>query len=271
LTSRFIQADGLNTHYLEAGEGPPLVLVHGGGAGADAIGNWQDCIPIFAKTFHVFAVDMVGFGQTDKPSPDVYDYDQVGRNRHLQAFIEALDLGPVSLIGNSMGGASSIGVALSRPERVKRMVLMGSAGLPIPERPSPELMANLNYDFTYEGMRRVVKGLTGPNYRPPESLIQHRYDITAAPDAKAALDAINAWTKKGVLNFPEDQLRTLKLPILVVNGKQDGVSPLARAYRFLELFENSWGYIVPDCGHWAMVEQTADFCAVVNHFLGADD
>jgi len=55
--------------------------------------------------------------------------------------------------------------------------------------------------------------------------------------------------------------------VLIVNGKEDGVSTLARAYRFLELFENSWGYIVPHCGHWAMIEHTADFCAAVDRFL----
>lgn len=268
--SRYVDAAGVRTHYLEAGQGRPLVLVHGGGAGADSWGNWRDCIPVFAKHFRVLAVDMVGFGKTDKPSPDVYDYDQPGRNRHLQAFIEAMGLEKVCLIGNSMGGAASIGVALSRPDLIDRLVLMGSAGLPIPERPSPELQANLNYDFTLEGMGRVVKGLTGPDYRAPAELIQYRYDISIEPAARAALEAINAWTRKGTLNYPEDLLATIKLPILVVNGKDDGVSILPRAYKFLELFENSWGYIVPHCGHWAMVEQTADFCGAVNRFLGVE-
>lgn len=267
---KFIDVDGVKTHYLEMGEGPPLVLVHGGGAGADSWGNWRDSAPIFAKHFRVLAMDMIGFGKTDKPSPEAYDYDQAGRNRHLQGFIEAMGLGKTSIIGNSMGGASAIGVALSKPELIDKLVLMGSAGLPIPERPSPDLLANLNYDFTLEGMGRVVKGLTGPDYKAPQELIQYRYDISMPDDARAALGAVNAWTRKGVLNYPEDQLRTVKLPILVVNGKEDGVSTLARAYRFLELFDNSWGYIVPHCGHWAMVEQTADFCAVVNHFLGVD-
>ena len=267
VASRFIDAGGVRTHYLEAGEGPPLVLVHGGGAGADAYGNWIGCLPVFAKTHRVIAPDMIGFGHTDKPSPETYLYDQPGRNRHLADFLSAMDLGPAALVGNSMGGATAIGVTLDRPELVERLVLMGSAGLPIPEKPSPSLMQNLQYDFTVEGMRRVVDGLTGPDYEPTEEMIRYRYEIVDPPEARAALAAINAQTKTGTLNYPEDQLRTIKHPVLVVNGKDDAVSILPRAYRFIELFDNAWGYIVPHCGHWAMIEQTEDFCAAVLAFL----
>lgn len=265
--SHFVDTGGIRTHYFEAGDGPTLILMHGGGAGADAYGNWRECIPIFARKFRVIAPDMVGFGRSDKPAPDNYTYDQSGRNRQLVALLDALNIEKTFLVGNSMGGATCIGATLQRPERVERMVLMGSAGLPIPERPSPQLLHNLNYDFTVEGMRRVIAGLTSPSYRPPEELVQYRYNLTQEPGVKAALAAVNAETRKGTLNYAEDVLRQIKQPVLIVNGKEDGVSTLARAYRFLELFENSWGYIVPHCGHWAMIEHTADFCAAVERFL----
>ncbi len=241
--------------------------MHGGGAGADAYGNWRECIPIFARKFRVIAPDMVGFGRSDKPSPESYTYDQPGRNRQLVTLLDALNIEKAFLVGNSMGGATCIGATLQRPERVERLVLMGSAGLPIPEKPSPQLLHNLNYDFTVDGMRRVIAGLTSPSYQPPEELVQYRYNLTNEPGAKAALAAVNVETRKGTLNYPEDELRKIKQPVLIVNGKEDGVSTLARAYRFLELFENSWGYIVPHCGHWAMIEHTADFCAAVERFL----
>jgi 2-hydroxy-6-oxo-6-(2'-aminophenyl)hexa-2,4-dienoate hydrolase len=265
--SRFVETDGYRTHYLEAGQGPTLILMHGGGAGADAYGNWRECIPILARKFRVIAPDMVGFGCSDKPSPETFTYDQPGRNRQLVALLEALNIDKAFLVGNSMGGATCIGATLHCPQRVERLVLMGSAGLPIPERPSPQLLHNLNYDFTIEGMRRVIAGLTSPRYQPPEDLVQYRYKLTLEPGAREALAAVNAATRKGTLNYPEDELRKIEQPVLIVNGKEDGVSTLARAYRFLELFENSWGYIVPHCGHWAMIERTADFCAAVERFL----
>lgn len=270
VTSNYVDVDGVRTHYLEAGEGSPLVLVHGGGAGADSYGNWLGCIEVFAKTHRVIAPDMIGFGRTDKPSPDAYVYDQPGRNRHLAGFMHSMNLKGADMVGNSMGGATCIGVTLDHPDLVRRLVLMGSAGLPIPERPSPNLLHTLQYDFTVEGMRRVVKGLTGPDFVPSEEMIQYRHDICADDASRAALAAINAQTKTGTLNYPEDVLRTIKHPVLVVNGKDDGVSILPRAYRFIELFENGWGYIVPHCGHWAMIEQQDDFCASVLAFLGKE-
>jgi 2-hydroxy-6-oxo-6-(2'-aminophenyl)hexa-2,4-dienoate hydrolase len=268
--SRFVDAGGIRTHYLEAGAGPPLVLIHGGGAGADSYGNWRDCIPIFAANFRVIAPDMIGFGKTDKPAPAGYAYDQPGRNAHMIAFLDALGLSNALLVGNSMGGATAIGVTLERPDLVVRLVLMGSAGLPIPPKPSPELLHNLHYDFTIEGMRRVIGGLTAPGFVPSEEMVRYRFDLVDDAQSRAALDAINAATRTGTLNYDEDRLRTIRQPVLVVNGKQDGVSILPRAYRFLELFENSWGYIVPHCGHWAMIEATGDFCSAVERFAAMD-
>ena len=270
IASHFIDVDGVCTHYLEAGAGPPLLLVHGGGAGADSWGNWKDCFAHFAPHFRVIAPDMIGFGKTDKPSPETYVYDQPGRNRHLAGFIDAMDLSGVAIIGNSMGGASAIGVALDRPELLSKIVLMGSAGLPIPPKPSPHLLHNLQYDFTREGMRRVIGGLTAPGFEPGEEMVEYRFQLLENDEARAALSAINAETRKGTLNYDEDRLATIQHPVLVVNGKDDGVSILPRAYRFLELLPNSWGYIVPHCGHWAMIEATDDFCGAVNRFLGVE-
>lgn len=270
LESHYVDAGGIRTHYFDVGEGPVVVLVHGGGAGADSYGNWKDCIPLLAPHFRVIVPDMVGFGRSDKPSPEEFCYDQPGRNKHLSDFLDALGLEKVNLVGNSMGGAASMGATLLTPQRTERLILMGSAGLPIPERPSKDLLHNLNYDFTVEGMRRVIAGLTAPGFQPTDELVQYRYDITMDDATKAALTAINAETRKGTLNFDEELLRSIKQPVLVVNGKQDGVSPVARALRFLELFDNSWGYIVPHCGHWAMIEQTEDFCATVIRFLTRD-
>lgn len=270
ITPNFIDAGGIRTHYLEAGEGPVLLLIHGGGAGADSLGNWAGCFTHFAPHFRVIAPDMVGFGKTDKPSPDDYRYDQPGRNRHMADFIEAMGLSDIAVVGNSMGGATAIGVALDRPEVIAKIVLMGSAGLPIPERPSPQLLHNLQYDFTLDGMRRVIAGLTAPGYIPTDDMVSYRYNIVDDPASRAALAAINAETRKGTLNYDEDRLRTIEHPVLVVNGKEDGVSILPRAYRFLKLLPNSWGYIVPHCGHWAMIEAPDDFCGAVKRFLGVE-
>jgi len=76
---KYIDVDGIKTCYIEAGEGEPLVLIHGGGAGANGYGNWFACLPLFAKSFRTIAVDMVGFGLTDSPDPSDFEYSQRAR------------------------------------------------------------------------------------------------------------------------------------------------------------------------------------------------
>src|SRR3546814_9576874 len=100
---------------------------------------------------------MLGFGDTAKPNGD-FVYSQRARTNHLIAALDALDLGPAVLVDNSMGGATAIGVAVDRPDLVRRLVLMGSAGLV--SRIDPALAPILNYDFTREGMVRLVEALT---------------------------------------------------------------------------------------------------------------
>ena len=126
--SRTVSIGGVTTHYLEAGEGEPLVLIHGGGAGADAKGNWEGCIPEYARHFRVLAVDMIGFGISERPDPATYSYGQTNRNAHMAEFVEKVAGGSAYLIGNSMGGATALGVTIKRPELVKKLVLMGAAG-----------------------------------------------------------------------------------------------------------------------------------------------
>ena len=268
--SKFIDAAGIKTHYLEEGSGPPLVLVHGGGAGADSWGNWKDCIPLYAPRFRVIAVDMVGFGRSEKPDPARYRYSQINRNAHLAAFIGAIDCGPVNLIGNSMGGATSLGVAIQAPQLLEKLVLMGSAGLDI-SNPDPAAKKALGaYDFSVEGMRKIMLALTGPRYRMDETLLRYRHELTLDPDTKRALTAINEVNRAEGMSYSEEAIRSVKTPTLVVGGKEDQVAVLARNYRFLELLQNSWGFILPHCGHWVMIESPKEFVSITTSFFQTD-
>ncbi len=260
--SRYLEVGGIRTHYLEAGAGPTLLLIHGGGAGADAWGNWRGCIPLYSKDFHVVAVDMVGFGRTDKPDPAHFGYSQEDRNVHMAAFIEKLGVGAVNLIGNSMGGATTLGVAMRRPDLVRRMVLMGSAGIAV-DNPDPEARKALAFDFTREGMRRLMGALAGPRYVIDEQLVDYRLALACEPAARAALLAM----RTGKLAYADSAVAAIKVPTLVVGGKLDRIAVPARIYRFLELLENSWGFIVPHCGHWVMMEAPEAFTAVTSAFF----
>ncbi|SAL80828.1 Alpha/beta hydrolase [Caballeronia arvi] len=264
--SRTVTVDGVETHYLELGDGPDLILIHGGGPGADSWGNWRACLPEYAKNFRVIAYDMPGFGRSAKPSPDTYAYDQASRNRHLTGLIETLKLAPVSVIGNSMGGATSLGVCIERPELVGKLVLMGSAGLAI-SNPDPTAKATLRrYDYTLEAMRAVMQTLTGSRFKVEDEVLQYRHALMQDPAAQAAITRI----ARSDLTYPEEQIAAVKTPTLVVAGKEDKIAVPARNVRYLELLENSWGVFIPHAGHWVMMETPKLFVDVTTRFLLED-
>jgi 2-hydroxy-6-oxo-6-(2'-aminophenyl)hexa-2,4-dienoate hydrolase len=267
-TSNYIDAGGLRTHYLEAGNrnAPPVVLIHGGGAGADSIGNWRFTLPELAKTHRVIAMDMVGFGRSAKPQD--FEYSQTARNRHLAAFLKAMSLSRVPIVGNSMGGATALGVAMNEPGLIDRLVLMGSAGL------NAEITESLKpivfYDYTVQGMQKLIRALTGSRFEVSDELVKFRYELSIEPDTRRAYTATMDWVRQqGGLFYPEEAIAGVRTPTLVVNGKNDLVVPLKNAYRFLELLPNSWGYLIPHCGHWAMLEAPTEFLSATRNFLDA--
>ncbi len=268
--SRYIDAGGIRTHYVEAGKGETLILIHGGGAGADGIGNWRRSVPVFAKRFRVIALDMIGFGATGKPDPSRFEYSQVARLVHLRNFLDAMKIRTASFIGNSMGGCTALGLAVESPERIERLVLMGSAGLTTTLH--ADLMPVINYDFTREGMVKLIRALTNADFKPEPELVDYRLKKSLEPDCRAAYGATMKWIKEqGGLFYPPEFIARVACPTLVVNGKDDKVVPVANAYKFLELINNSWGYIVPHCGHWAMIERPRDFARACLSFLQAAD
>jgi 2-hydroxy-6-oxo-6-(2'-aminophenyl)hexa-2,4-dienoate hydrolase len=261
----FVEANGIRTHYLEQGRGEPVVLIHGGGAGADSMGNWRYVMPVLARHYRVIAMDMVGFGMSAKPN-GAFVYSQEARNRHLLGFLDAMGLDRAVLVGNSMGGATALGVAVEHPARVRKLVMMGSAGL------NTEIHADLRpvveYDFTREGMVRLIRALTTASFQIDEALVTYRHSLSVEPATRDAYKATMGWIRQmGGLYYDEDFIRRNVVPTLVVNGKDDKVVPLRNAHRFLELIENSWGYIIPHCGHWAMIETPDTFAAATRSFV----
>lgn len=266
--SHFVEIDGIETHYIEAGEGPVLLLIHGGGSGADAWGNWRGCIDAYAQEFRVVAVDMIGFGKSAKPDPETYNYGQTGRNRHMAAFVEHIGGGaPIAIIGNSMGGATAIGVTLLRPDLVRKLVLMGAAGLDI-ANPDPAAKKALGgYDYTPEGMRKLVSVLAGSRFEITDELVEYRHALTMQPGAREAMGAVHRHMADDPMTYAPEAIASIQTPTLVVGGKEDQVAVPARIYGYLELIPNSWGFVLPHAGHWVMMEAPREFVAVTRAFL----
>ena len=266
---QFVKTGTFNTSYFEAGHGAPVLLIHGGGAGADSFGNWKVCFPLFANRMHTYAMDMVGFGQSDAPDPAQFSYTQEARNDQAIAFIEAIGCGPIDIVGNSMGGATALGVAMKRPDLVKSIVLMGSGGLNTSMNAALEPV--IHYDYTLDGMRKIVAVLANPKLEMSEELLQYRYQLSIDKGRMASYRATMQWVRdNGGLRYEESAIAAVKTRCLVFAGKDDLVVPLKENVRFLELLENSTGYFLPHCRHWAMMEYPELFAKVVMDFLSSN-
>lgn len=266
----YTDADHIRTHYWESGTGAPLVLIHGGGAGADAWGNWAELMPTFSTRFRTIAYDMVGFGQS-LANDDGFEYSQDARVAHLAGLLDAIGLEQVSLVGNSMGGATALGLAMAQPGRVKNLVLMGSAGLN--RAFSPQLQTILTYrEPSLDHMARIVAALTHGTFVPPEGLVEYRYNLTCDQAVMDAYRRTMAWVQaNGGVHYDEDDISKVTVSTLVVSGREDAVIPLLESVRLHQLIDQSRLYAIPNCGHWAMIEHPKEFVRIASDFLVTED
>ena len=157
-TSRFVTAGGVKIHYNEAGSGPVLVLIHGGGPGASGWSNYNRNIEELSKHFRVLVPDLPGFGKSDikpkgSPMPGWYA-------TKMGEFLDALGIDKAHFVGNSLGGMVTLRLAMDRPEKVNRMVLMGPGGsIPMFSQFPTEAIKTLF--FFYDGPGPTLERLKG--------------------------------------------------------------------------------------------------------------
>ena len=252
--SRYVDAGGIRTHYIEAGSGAPVVLIHGGGAGADGYGNWMRTMPALAKTNRVIAVDMLGFGKTDKPDAADFVYSQAARNKHMTAFLEALGLKGASLVGNSMGGCTAIGVAVERPELVGKLVLMAQS-------------------VSWEGVRPELAPFAGrmtTEMVPPE--LKQAYEALS-PDGPEHLDVVLGkllalWNTDPA--FPLSDLERVAAPALVLAADDDVFLSIEHAAAMQRARPDSQLAVVPGASHAVPMEKPELVNRLILDFLAEE-
>jgi pimeloyl-ACP methyl ester carboxylesterase len=261
---RRIDANGIGTNYLEAGAGSPVVLVHGSGPGVSAFANWRLTLPDLATEHRVLAPDMAGFGFSDKPG----SYDMAGWVRQLDGFLAALGLDRVSLVGNSFGGGLALAFAHRWPERVDRLVLMGSVGVSFPI--THGLDAVWGYEPSIENMRAVLDLFAYDRDLVNDELAELRYRASVEPGVQEAFAAMfpaprQRWVE--AMTTPESAIAALPHETLIIHGRDDKVIPLDNAYRLLQLIERSQLHVFGRCGHWTQIEHAKAFNALLLAFL----
>ena len=262
-----LTAEPIDTFYLEAGSGDPVVLLHGSGPGVSGRANWQHTIPGLAKHFRIIAPDIVGYGETSRPDDVVYSLSTW--SDHVLGLLDALELDRVSLVGNSLGGRISLDIADRHPDRVSRMVLMGSPGVGMTL--TDGLKALRAYEPSLDNMRALLLDYfaVDPSIITDE-LVRIRYAASVETfDAYRAM-FFDPRHKGNELSITEEQTRSIRTPSLLIHGREDKVVPPEVSWTMLHLLQDADLHIFARCGHWTQIERAAEFNELVAHFLRAD-
>lgn len=259
-------ANGIKTNYLEAGKGDPVVLIHGSGPGVTSYANWRVVLPALAENFRVLAPDMVGFGFTERPANIEYGLqtwaDQV------VGLMDTLELPTAHMVGNSFGGAIALRIATQHPDRVGKLVLMGSMGVPFPITEGLERV--WGYEPSFENMRKVLDVFAYSRDLVNDELAEVRYRGSIQPGFQESFAAMfpaprQRWVE--AMCTPEDEIRRLPHRTLIVHGREDQVIPVQTSLRLMELIDNADLSVFSHCGHWSMIERTEDFNRNVSEFF----
>lgn len=262
-----ITAAGIRTNYHDSGgAGAPVLLIHGSGPGVSAWANWRLVMPALAQQARVIAPDMVGFGYTERPQGFVYNMD--AWVRQAVGLLDALGIERTDLVGNSFGGGLSLALAIAHPERVRRLVLMGSAGVSFPL--TEGLDAVWGYTPSVENMRAIMDYFAFDQGLMSDDLARLRFEASIRPGFQESFAAMfpaprQRWIE--ALASAEADIRALPHQALVIHGREDRVIPLATSLTLSSWIQRSQLHVYGQCGHWTQIEHAARFARLVGDFL----
>jgi pimeloyl-ACP methyl ester carboxylesterase len=261
------EANGIRTNYLEAGSGDEtILLIHGSGPGVTSYANWRLVIPALAENFRVVAPDMVGFGFSERPDGVQYGLDTWADQS--VGLMDALGIQKAHLVGNSFGGGIALRIATKHPDRVGKLVLMGSMGVPFQITEGLERV--WGYEPSVENMREVLHTFVYNSERIDDELARSRYEGSIQPGFQEAFSAMfpaprQRWVEG--MTVADEELKKLTHQTLIVHGREDAVIPVSNSYYLEGILQNADLCVYANCGHWSMIERNADFNRDVRDFL----
>jgi pimeloyl-ACP methyl ester carboxylesterase len=257
---------GFRLHYLEAGRGAPVVLLHGlGGDGS----RWGPNIGPLAKDFHVFALDQIGFGQSDKP---LANYHSGMLAEFLVDFLKAVNVPKASLVGNSMGAGVALYTAVHFPDAVEKIVLADGGGFrtagaaPAPA-PSPDALRRrqLQNSVTRAETREFFKILFHDKSLVTDRMVEEQYAMRLR--SAFTISRMQEAGEKGLGALTEQEVRGVRVPTLVVWGKYDELANPSGADRLAHTIPGAAKVIIDNCGHLPQLEKSDEFNRIVREFL----
>lgn len=261
-----IAAAGIRTNYHDVGQGDPVLLIHGSGPGVSAWANWRLVMPQLAQQRRVIAPDMAGFGYSERPAGFAYGLD--AWVRQAVGLLDALGIARADLVGNSFGGGLALALAIRHPARVRRLVLMGSVGVPFVL--TPGLDAVWGYEPSLPAMRALLDIFAFDRTLVNDELARLRYEASIRPGFHESFAAMfpaprQRWVD--ALASREQDIRRVPHETLVIHGREDRVIPLANAHTLADWIPRAQLHVYGRCGHWTQIEHAARFARLVGDFL----
>ena len=266
-----IDVVGARANYVEMGEGPPIVFVHGL---SGAWQNWLEQIPHFGRSHRVIAVDLPGFGASPMPP---WEISVPAYCTFLRDFCEPLGVERCAIVGNSMGGFIATEVAIAEPERVSHLVLVSAAGITWARaRREPAAMigrvgraaAPLALRFQMSGIRRpgIRRRAFGGVFHDPEGLRRELLweNVVPALQSPGYYDAMTTLVGYDI----RDRLEEIDDPTLIVWGRNDRVVPVPAALAYRRRIDHAELHIFDNTGHVPMMERPVRFNRLLGGFLG---
>jgi pimeloyl-ACP methyl ester carboxylesterase len=263
-TAAGVDIGGTRLSYNEAGSGPVVLAIHGGGPGASGWANYARNIEALAQHSRVILLDLPGFGRSDNPGLEwpVLDF----YSGWVRRFLDALDIGEATLLGNSLGGAISLRTAIDAPERVSSLVLMGPAGsYQLFTRNNPNLYLSYYDDPTRERLLPWVRNMVYDQASLTEELIAERHEVSIRPEIVAD-PPMQPWVEIAGRELA-GQLDRVQAPTLLVWGRDDRAIGVDAGIYLVNTLPEADLHVLSHCGHWAQWERADDFNALVARFL----
>jgi 2-hydroxymuconate-semialdehyde hydrolase len=258
LAQREVAAGTVKTVYLSAGSGPPVVCLHGGGAGAV---TWYPSIGALAEHFHVIAPDLVGYGESDKPKAA---YDRPYFAAWLRDLFLALEIPNAHVVGMSLGGAISLQFALENPEMVEKLVLVDSAALP--GKTSFGFLFGLIWSYSFPSVassRYVSRYLAARPENIDPDFGPYSLQVVKKPGGKNVFPQASA----AVSAMPEEELRQIQHQTLIIWGEEDRVFPTTTGEAAAQIMPSARLHRIQDAGHIPFLDQPQVFNELLLQFL----
>lgn len=270
IRTRDVQAGEYTFRLNESGstDSETVLFLHGSGPGATGLSNWARVIDDLGDRFHCVAPDMIGFGDSSHPVDPprgMGPFNEL-RAEALFALLDELDLGTVHVVGNSMGGQLALLMVLAQPERIGKILLMGSGGAPdMPVMPGLAHLRTFYADPTAESLKGLLTEFVydlEPMKSTIDRVVEERMDYVVRADIQRSHAA--SFDPDGARRFfTPEELARIDHPVLCLHGRDDRIIPPAASRYFADHLPNANLYVIGGCGHWTQIEHPEKFATLL--------